>query len=97
MFDVKPRCFAYFRVNYYRATDGGLKGPVDDLNKGPEEGALLKLGLLILGLLEGDEDGSADQLGDPEGEFEALVDDWDEGPEEDALHKLGLLEGIVLG
>ena len=48
-------------------------------------------------MLEGDGDGSANTLGDPEGEFEALVDDSDEGPEEGALLKLGLLEGIALG
>ena len=56
-------------------TDGELERPVDDWDEGPAEGALLKLGLLILGLLEGDEDGSANQLGDPEGELEGQVDE----------------------
>jgi len=50
------------------------------LDEGPEEGALLKLGLL-----QGDEEeGWAERLGHPNGEVEGPVDDLDEGSEEKA-------------
>ena len=52
------------------------------------EGALLKLGLL-----EGDEDGWAERLGDSDGDVEGPSDGNVEGPVEGALLKLGLLEG----
>ena len=44
-------------------------------------------------MLEGDEEGCAETLGDADGELEGPADGPDEGPEEGALLKLGLLEG----
>ena len=55
---------------------------------GPKVGALLQLGWL-----EGDDEGWAERLGDPDGEVEGPVDGRDEGPEEGALLQLGWLEG----
>ena len=49
--------------------------------------------MLTLDLVEGDEEGSPETLGDPDGELEDPVDGKDEGPEEGAWLKLGLLEG----
>ena len=46
-----------------------LEGPVDGSDKRLEEGALLKLGWI-----EGDEEGCAEALGDPDGEVEGPVD-----------------------
>ena len=43
--------------------DGNVEGPLDGCDEGPEDGALLKLGLL-----EGDEEGC------PDGEVEGPVD-----------------------
>ena len=45
-------------------------------------------------MLEGDEEGCVDVLGDPSGELEDPVDGSDEGLEECPLLKLGLLEGV---
>ena len=42
---------------------------MDGSDEGPEEGALLKLGLL-----EGDDEGWAETLGDPDGGVEGPVD-----------------------
>ena len=45
-------------------------------------------GPLKLGLLEGDEDGWGESLGDEDGELECPVEGSDDGPEEGALLKL---------
>jgi hypothetical protein len=64
-----------------------------------------KAALHKLGLLEGDEEGCAETLGDADGELEGPVEGSDVegpvegsdiGPEEGALLKLGLLEGDML-
>ena len=44
-------------------------------------------------MLDGDEEGCVEPLGDPDGGVEGAVVDSDEGPEEGALLKLGSLEG----
>ena len=44
-------------------------------------------------MLEGDEEGCAERLGDPDGEGEGPTDGCNEGPEEGALLKPGLFEG----
>ena len=43
--------------------------------------------------LEGDEEGCAESLGDPDGEVKGPVDDHDDGRREGALLRHGLLEG----
>ena len=58
------------------------------MGQGTKVGALLELDLL-----EGDEEGCLERLGDPDGEFEGPADGWDEGPEEAALLEIGSLEG----
>ena len=58
-----------------------------------ETRGLKKIAVLTLGLLEGDKDGCAETLDDPDGEVGGLVDGSDEGPEEGALLTLGLSEG----
>jgi hypothetical protein len=64
------------------------RGTVDGSDDGLEEG-----GLLRLGLLQGDEGGSAETLGNSYGELEGLVDGSDDGLDEGALLRLGLFEG----
>ena len=61
---------------------------MDGSDEGPEEGTLLKLGWL-----EGDDDGCAEALGEPDGEVEGTLEGSDDGPEEGTLLKLGWLEG----
>jgi hypothetical protein len=59
------------------------------IREGSEEGILPK----ELGLLEGDEEGRVETLGNADGELEGPVDGPDEGPEEGALLKiLGLFK-----
>jgi hypothetical protein len=60
-------------------------GSVHRSGVGGAEGALL-----TLGLLEGDEEGCAETLGDPDADVEGPVDGSIEGPEEGALLTLGI-------
>ena len=62
------------------------------MGRGTKAGALLELDLL-----EGDEEGCTERLGNPDGDFEGPADGWDERPEEAALLEIGSLEGDEQG